>query len=207
MLPKLNKLHYLVDKTKTREKAEKKIRNELKNTDNELVKLQRGVAHYRNTKTGQNTIAIKGTDKTNIKDLISDVKLGLGLSSSDKQFKKRKNDIKRILKTNPDDEFVLTGHSLGASVGLSAMKNKGIRDRISNAELYNTGYTPAFHKEIKQGLTKDDLKEMKDKITHHHVIGDPISSFVLKERVGTLKKYNSGNKLTEPLKNHSLDNF
>ena len=207
MLPKLNKLHYLVDKSKTKEQAVNKIKKELVGTDNDLVKLQRGVAHYRNNKTGENTIAIKGTDKKNIKDLISDVKLGLGLSSSDKQFKKRRNDIKRILKENPNDEFTLTGHSLGASVGLSAMKNKGIRDRISNAQLYNTGYTPAFHKEIKQGLTKDDLKEMKDKITHHHVIGDPISSFVLKERVGTLKKYNSENKITEPLKNHSLDNF
>ena len=207
MLPKLNRLHYLIDKSKTKEQAEKKIRKELVGTDNDLVKLQRGVAHYRNNKTGENTIAIKGTDKKNIKDLISDVKLGLGLSSNDKQFKKRRNDIKRILKENPNDEFTLTGHSLGASVGLSAMKNKGIRDRISNAQLYNTGYTPAFHKEIKQGLTKDDLKEMKNKITHHHVIGDPISSFVLKERVGTLKKYNSENKITEPLKNHSLDNF
>jgi hypothetical protein len=207
MLPKLNKLHYLIDRSKTKEQAEKKIRNELKNTDNELVKLQRGVAHYRNNKTGENTIAIKGTDKTNIKDLISDVKLGLGLSSNDKQFKKRKNDIKRILKENPDDEFTLTAHSLGSSVGLMAMKNKGIRDRISNAQLYNTGYTPAFHKEMIQGLTKDDLKEMKNKITHHHVIGDPISSYLLKERVGELKKYNSENKLTEPLKNHSLDNF
>jgi hypothetical protein len=207
MLPKLNKLHYLIDRSKTKEQAEKKIRNELKNTDNELVKLQRGVAHYKNNKTGQHTIAIKGTDKTNIKDLISDVKLGLGLSSNDKQFKKRKNDIKRILKENPDDEFTLTAHSLGSSVGLMAMKNKGIRDRISNAQLYNTGYTPAFHKEMIQGLTKDDLKEMKNKITHHHVIGDPISSYLLKERVGELKKYNSENKLTEPLKNHSLDNF
>jgi len=207
MLPKLNKLHYLIDRSKTKEQAEKKIRNELKNTDNELVKLQRGVAHYKNNKTGENTIAIKGTDKTNIKDLISDVKLGLGLSSNDKQFKKRKNDIKRILKENPNDEFTLTGHSLGSSVGLMAMKNKGIRDRISNAQLYNTGYTPAFHKEMIQGLTKDDLKEMKNKITHHHVIGDPISSYLLKERVGELKKYNSENKLTEPLKNHSLDNF
>ena len=207
MLPKLNKLHYLVDKSKTKEQAVNKIKKELVGTDNDLVKLQRGVAHYRNNKTGENTIAIKGTDKKNIKDLISDVKLGLGLSSSDKQFKKRRNDIKRILKENPNDEFTLTGHSLGASVGLSAMKNKGIRDRISNAQLYNTGYTPAFHKEMIQGLTKDDLKEMKNKITHHHVIGDPISSFVLKERVGTLKKYNSENKITEPLKNHSLDNF
>ena len=151
MLPKLNKLHYLIDKSKTKEQAVNKIKKQLAGTDNELVKLQRGVAHYRNSKTGQNTIAIKGTDKTNIKDLISDVKLGLGLSSSDKQFKKRKNDIKRILKENPDDEFTLTAHSLGASIGLSAMKNKGIRDRITNAELYNTGYTPAFHKEIKQG--------------------------------------------------------
>lgn len=206
MLPKLNKLHYLVD-SKSKEKAEKKIRKELEGTDNELIRLQRGVAHYRNNKTGQNTIAIKGTDKTKLKDLISDVKLGLGLSSTDQQFRKRRNDIKRILKENPNDEFTMTGHSLGASIGLSAMKNKGIRDRISNAHLYNTGYTPAFHKEIKQGLTKEDLKEMKDKIIHHHVINDPISAYVLKERIGTLKKYNSENKITEPLKNHSLDNF
>jgi tetraacyldisaccharide-1-P 4'-kinase len=90
MLPKLNRLHYLIDKSKTKEQAENKIKKELVGTDNDLVKLQRGVAHYRNNKTGENTIAIKGTDKTNIKDLISDVKLGLGLSSSDKQFKKEK---------------------------------------------------------------------------------------------------------------------
>ena len=44
------------------------------------------VLHYENTKDNSNVIYVKGTIIYNPKGLISDVKLGLGIQSPDKQF-------------------------------------------------------------------------------------------------------------------------
>ena len=49
--------------------------------------------HYRNSKDNLNVISVKGTNVYNVKDLISDVQLGLGVQSSDKQFKDRRKGI------------------------------------------------------------------------------------------------------------------
>ena len=203
-LAKLTQLHYLIDKH-GKKKATKKINKKLEGTGYTVSKLKRGVANYKH-EDGHNVISVKGTDVKQKKDLISDIKLGLGFSNSDKQFKQRRNDIKNIIKTNDGDNY-LTGHSLGASISTSAMvKSKSIRDNIKKADVFNTGYTKSFHDEMSSGLKKSDKKELKNKLTHHRTKGDLISNALASNNIGEVKTYKQESK-TNPLANHSLESI
>jgi predicted alpha/beta superfamily hydrolase len=140
-----------------------------------------------------------------MKDLISDVKLGLGISREDKQFIRRTNQMKNYIKDNTGEHHIM-GHSLGGSIGTSMLaKSKTIRDNVKSANFYNTGYTPAFHKELTTGMTPKIARELNKKITHHHVIGDPISMFLGSGAVGKVKKYQ--NNIVNPLDKHSINFF
>tara|TARA_R110000823_G_scaffold238637_1_gene363945 strand:- start:114 stop:749 length:636 start_codon:yes stop_codon:yes gene_type:complete len=203
-LAKLTQLHYLIDKH-GKKKATKKINKKLDGTGYTVSKLKRGVANYKH-EDGHNVISVKGTDVKQKKDLISDIKLGLGFSNSDKQFKQRRNNIKDIIKTNEGDNY-LTSHSLGGSIALSAMvKSKSIRDNVKKAHLFNTGYTNKFHDEMSSGLKKTDKKELKDKILHHRTHGDVISNALKDNHIGEVKTYKQVSK-TNPLANHSLESI
>ena len=204
-LAKLNSIHYLVDKHGTGKKGLKKINQKLENTNYELSKLKRGVASFKSKEDGHNVITVKGTDIHNKKDLISDIKLGLGFSKHDKQFKTRQKQIKNIYKESEGPKY-LTGHSLGASVVTSAMaRSKSIRDNTEKAVGFNTGYTKAFHNELSKDLTKDDKKELNKKLEHHHVKSDVISTELTNQRIGKLKKYDV--KSINPLSKHSLESI
>jgi hypothetical protein len=203
-LAKLTQLHYLVDKH-GKKKATKKINKKLEGTGYEVSKLKRGVAHYKH-EDGHNVISVKGTDVKQKKDLVSDIKLGVGFSNSDKQFKHRRNQIKDIIKSNEGDNY-LTGHSLGGSIATAGMvKSKSIRDNVKEAHLFNTGYTKSFHDELSSGLKKTDKQELKDKLTHHRTKGDVISNALGSNHIGKVKTYKQESK-TNPLSNHSLESI
>jgi hypothetical protein len=138
---------------------------------------------------------------------MSDIKLGLGLSKYDNQFKNRTNKIKNILRDTKGDVNYLTGHSLGSSIISSAMtKSKSIRDNIKEAHGFNTGYTGLFNKELKKYLTPNDKKVIKKKLTHHHIKGDVISKSLTDDSLGKVIEYDSdaNNSLTQK---HSLKSF
>lgn len=202
---RLTQYHYLVDKYEP-DKAVKKINKRLKknNLDHYQIKdLTRGVLHYKNSKDNSNIISIKGTNKYDYRDLVSDVKLGLGFSKYDKQMKERKKQIKNIYKENEGQNFLI-GHSLGSSIMTNALiKSKSIRDNTKKAIGFNTGYTKLFHKEIKPD--KEVKKELKQKLTHYHAEGDIISSSLKDKRHGDLETVKT--ETSNPLQNHSLDNF
>lgn len=205
MHDKLTNLHYYVDMY-DKDKATKKINKRLKGSGYELMKLKRGVAHYK--KDGEHILSVKGTNPTHYKDLLSDVSIGLGLTSKDQQFKKRQKDIKNIYKSIPkEDKIDITGHSLGGSIATAVMTNsKSIRDRTNEAHLYNTGYTKQFHKSLKEGVDKETRRQLNDKITHHHIKGDVISSQLKNGAIGTVKQYEPPEN-TSLLHKHSLDSF
>ncbi len=201
-MSKLSQIHYNVDS----KKAKKKITKKADKLGYDVVSFNRGIVHYKNRDEGFNVVNVKGTDITNFKDLISDAKLGLGLSSKDKQFKDRRNEIKRIYREAEGDNY-LVGHSLGSSIGLSSMvKSKSIRDNTKKAYLYNTGYTGLFHDELNKGLSKNDKKDLKDKITHYHTKGDVVSNHLTNERIGDLNVVKPSKDATL-LEKHSLSNF
>ena len=205
-LAKLSQLHYLVDKH-GKKKGAKKIEKKLEGTGYELEKLKRGVAVYRNKESGESVLGVKGTDVKNRRDILSDIRLGLGLSKHDKQFKSRTKQIKEHMKNEKPNSTILIGHSLGGSIVTSAMaKSKSVRNNVKSAEAFNTGYTKEFNKELSKGLTKDDKKLLKNKLTHHHTEGDVISTALTNRgTIGRVKKIKSDD--VNPLKLHSLTNW
>ena len=201
-MAKLSQIHYNIDS----KKAKKKITKKADALGYDVVSFNRGVVHYKNRDEGFNVVNVKGTDITNFKDLVSDAKLGLGLSSKDKQFKDRRNEIKRIYREAEGDNY-LTGHSLGSSIALSSLvKSKSIRDNTKKAYLYNTGYTGLFHDELNKGLSKTDKKELKDKITHYHTRNDVVSTALTDKSIGEVKVVKAPKDATL-LEKHSLKNF
>ena len=207
MTKKLNKkdlaqLHYSVDRYKN---PEKHITKQLRDSPFELKSLERGVAHYKNINTGENIISLKGTNPKNFKDLRSDIMLGLGLAGADKQFRRRTNQIKDIYRSN-DGDNILIGHSLGGSTALHALtKNKSIRDNTKQAHLFNSGYSGAFHKELKGRISPEVKKELDSKITHHIIKGDVISGHLKEQAIGKVKEYSIDS--INPLEKHSIKSF
>jgi len=199
----LARLHYSV---KSEKDPAEYVREQLKGSDYQLEKLNRGVAHYKRISDGSHHVSIKGTDPNMFKDLVSDFKLGVGIGGTDKQFKRRTNQVKEIYRNNPDGDKYIVGHSLGGSIGTHMMaKSKGIRAATKQADFFNTGYTPSFHNELRSGLSKDDKKEIKSKVTHHHILGDVVSSSLLQKAIGKVKPYKI--KSGDLLKKHAVSSF
>ena len=145
VLAKLNKLHYKMSdgSDKDREKAIKKADK----LGYEVASHKRGVAHFKSKDNNDkyHVVTVKGTNPSFKRDIMSDIHLAIGKSSSDKQFKRRTNEIKKIYSgiDNNEDKY-LSGHSLGASIAAHAMaKSKSIRDNTKSAHLFNTGMTPS----------------------------------------------------------------
>ena len=196
----LTDIHYDVDtKPKRVFKRAKKLGYEVKS-------LTRGVAHFK--KNGKHIISVKGTDPTNSDDIKSDIAIGAGNTNSDKQFKNRRKTIKKIYRSISDDDNVsLVGHSLGGAVVTSALaKSKSIRDKTSHAHTFNTGYTKAFHKEQRKGLSKDDRDKLNEKITHHRIENDVVSEQIKGGSIGSVKNYKK-KKGSTALSSHSIDAF
>jgi hypothetical protein len=199
----LARLHYSV---KTEKDPAAYVREQLKGSDYELQNLNRGVAHYKRISDGSHHVSIKGTDPNMFKDLVSDFKMGVGLGGTDKQFKRRTNQVKEIYRNNPEGDKYIVGHSLGGSIGTHMMtKSKGIRAATKQADFFNTGYTPNFHNELRSGLSKEDKKEIKSKVTHHHILGDVVSSSLLQKAIGKVKPYKI--KSGDLLKKHAVSSF
>ena len=200
-MSKLTNIHYFMDKNNR-----KKVKKEASKLGYETKSLSRGVAHFE--KDGEHVISIKGTDPFNIKDMVSDANIFLGNVSNDKQFIKRRKEVKKIYKSIPDDEKVsLVAHSLGASIGTHILsKSKSIRDRTNQADFYNTGYTRSFHRELRKDLTPEDRRQLNEKITHHQVHGDVVSEPLKQGSVGGVIHYQPSENSTL-LERHSLNAF
>lgn len=203
----MTQLHYLVDKFDT-DKATRKINRKLAKhglNDYSVQSLNRGILHYKNKTDNSNVISVKGTNPLNVKDLISDVKLGLGFSKHDKQFRDRKNEIKRIYRNNTGENYI-TGHSLGGSVATNALvRSKSLRDNTKQVQLFNTGYTPLFHNELTKGLSKEDKKQLNKKIIQNHTQGDIISESLKLGSIGKVK-YETNSSIN-PLVKHGLETY
>jgi hypothetical protein len=196
----LTQAHYNVDKY-DRAKAKKKIEKHIKDTGYKLEELHRGVARFRDD-NGNNIVSIKGTNVANVKDLVSDIKLGLGVSSKDAQFEDRRKQVSKIYKKIGDEKVQIAGHSLGGSIATSILaKDKDIRTKTDKAHLFNTGYTHAFHKELRESTPKHVRQELRAKITQHHVAGDVISEQMKGGVIGTIQHHEKEESA------HSLTNF
>lgn len=199
-LAQLSKLHYHVD-SHSKPRAKVKIGKGADKVGFALKELHRGVAHF--SGDGMNVIALKGTNITNAADLKSDLGVLIGKATTDAQFVDREKQVLSILKRTPG-QFIMTGHSLGATIGTHLLgTNETIRNRVDEAHFFNTGYAPAYHKELRAKVDKLVRAELKDDITHHVVRGDVLSNSLLQGSVGSVEVQ----RPDETIALHGLDNF
>lgn len=150
----------------------------------------------------QRVISIKGTDPKNKSDLLSDVQLALGLHKSNIQFRQRKNEIKNIMRRDPDKEYYLTGHSLGGSVITNALASSpSILRNVKKAYTFNSGSSPAFEAMLKP--KKENVTMLHEKIEHHKTKADVISATPSTYGETIFRKQKSRNPFTA----HSITNF
>ena len=144
-------------------------------------------------------ISYRGTDPTNVLDLMADAQIFAGnpdflLGSPVGRFKQAEDTYLRIKEKYPDANIMITGHSLGAKEGLLVAEKYNIP-----AELFNVGSSPI-----------DFLipnAEANPNITIYNVPSDFIS---VSNRYDTSQKVidvpNKGN-VFNPISPHSMDNF
>jgi len=153
-------------------------------------------------KGNQSVISVKGTDPKSKSDVLSDIQLALGLHKSNIQFTERKNEIKNIMRLNPEREFILTGHSLGGSIITNALASSpSILRNTKKAYTFNSGSTPSFQAMLKP--RKENITMLNEKIEHHQTKADPISVYGNRFGETIFHKQKSRNPLTA----HSILNF
>lgn len=150
----------------------------------------------------QRVISIKGTNPTNKSDLISDAQLALGLHKSNIQFRQRKNEIKNIMRREPEKEYFLSGHSLGGSIITNALASSpSILRNVKKAYTFNTGSLPAFELSLKP--RKENISMLNEKLEHHKTKQDIISATPSRFGETIFRKQKSRNPFTA----HSITNF
>lgn len=142
--------------------------------------------------TNKATVAYRGTNPKNWRDLTTDVMIGLGLEGISSRFKRSKNVAKKVKEKYGD--ATLTGHSLGGSLALYAGKKQKLRSEVYNPGMAKPWYT-------------------NKKSTIYATVGDPINNIstinpliapLLKSRIRVEVPKGA---IWNPLSNHSIDQF
>ena len=202
---KLAELSYEIGKTKVKKRIANTIENvndHLKDEDIDYEVVpewtDRNITTYRN-KTDPKKIHIshKGTQfasSTTGKDVISDLKVALGLGNYDPHVRRRKKRTERIIKNLNPDQLTMSGHSLGGmTMNYTIGKSKKVREKLLQADSFNAGSSFAFNNDLKLSeRTKKQLKEIP--ITHHRTRNDIVSKGLTEDKgfgvpFGTLKEY------------------
>lgn len=125
---KLSSLAY----EKDREKLKKEARKLGYDIDEELSTANHIV--FKNRKTGKAVVAYRGTDPTNVDDLLADKDIAGG-----KREHRRFNEALHVAKKAQEKykDIEVTGHSLGGTQALHVYETLGVRARV-----YNPGSTP-----------------------------------------------------------------
>lgn len=179
-------------------------------------------------------IAHRGTSlhdgTTRLKDIKADLNIISGNIDSDKLFKNRKHDTKKIIKKikqdEPDSKIYLTGHSLAGLTTQNSLNDDYIRENVDRIETFNSASSPFYKPTIRKDSKK--YNEIKDMSVHHVIDGDLISKNAKTSLIGKVKKYKSNDdkpkihhkiykgikKMIEPfdfikdsLNKHSINNF
>ena len=131
---------------------------------------------YKHNQTGKATIAFAGTDTSKTKDILSDIRIGIGAEEQDPQFKQGLRTAKSVIAKYGRDNVDTVGHSLGGAIGHYVSSETGIKSHGFNAPTWGGLFTHATN----AGGKKWDYSNTKDST----VAGDIVSSWtnVLPER-------------------------
>lgn len=137
---------------------------------------------YYNKNTGKSTIRYRETDPTNIKDLGTDLLIGLGIQGLGSRFKRAEKVYDKATKKYGGKSNVdVIGHSLGGSLALHVNQTRGAK-----ATAFNPGAGPL---EPVKRLGNKILASLGDKKAKRRIrnqkqnaeiirnVGDPISFF------------------------------
>lgn len=126
-------------------------------------------AVYQHRRTKKVTIAFRGTNPTNWRDVTTDALMGFGMGSWGSRFKNAREITKKVIDTYGKENVTVTGHSLGGSQALHVSQRYGVK-----AEVYNPFVHPS---ETILSLGPRPAKGFKDATVHVNVT-DPVAMFV-----------------------------
>lgn len=169
-------------------KAQKKLSKHGYVVDTELSDSRERVVAYNKDK-GKLLFIENGTDPTNMKDLKTDVGLGLGKLPQDKRIANAKDAlVKAKEKYKAVNGTVLVGHSLGGGITNSIA---GGGDKVIN---YNPAYTVG--------------QTARGNVTNYRTKGDVVSAFAPSSNTKVLENNVKGTSgVDHLLKTHALENI
>ncbi len=150
----------------------------------------RDITYYKNDDAKKVNISARGTDLNNRlklkQDVNTDLMFGLGKEEHDKHFIKKSNRISDLVKKTPEDyEINLSGHSIGSSVVVNALKTKkNVRDRVNKVHTFNGAVSPFTKKP-----SKEIKKVLDEKVVNHRINSDVVSSSLAVNGFGKIKTY------------------
>ena len=113
------------------------------------------VAIYKDDKTKQMNIAIRGSDFSQpVKDLVGDIALIAGKLDETPRYKDVKNTIELAKKTNPEYKTKSISHSLGASTGRYLVE-EGVLDKSLG---FSEGISPFFQPQDNRNVSSIRFK-------------------------------------------------
>ena len=201
---KLAEMSYEIGKTKQKDRIPDAINNVNDHLEEEGINYEvvpewtdRHITTYRNLDDANKIhISHKGTQfgsSTGSKDVLSDLKIALGLGNHDKHVRRRKKRTERIIKNLDPSELTMSGHSLGGTtLNYTIGKSKKTREKLLQADTFNAGSSFAFNNDLK--LSERAKKELKEiPITHHRTRNDIVSKGLTEDAFGVpfgqLKEY------------------
>ena len=173
-------------------------------------------------------VAHKGTQPDSamgILDVVSDVRLGLRMESSDYQFSYRLKKTEQIYSSTKPSIFTMSGHSLGGATVIYALENsKLLRSGIDQADTFNAGATPVPRVNVSSFFYPKTERAKKKKLdqvlTHHRMEKDFVSKGMrYNAPLGEVRTYNISqavgddvdltkmNNVQKGLEAHHLEHF
>mgnify|MGYP003147659994 CR=1 FL=1 len=147
------------------------------------------VVVYVNRRTGEAIMGIRGTDPTKLRDIITDIRMGIGQDLEGMgRYKEIENAYHKFIKKYPHNSRVV-GHSLGANIGEVIARKNPYKSQFS---LFNKGASPLMKQEELENAF----------IRNYRIEKDPISFLGKKGLV--LKPKEKG---ASALDRHSIEQF
>jgi hypothetical protein len=140
-------------------------------------------------------ISYRGTNPTNISDLVADVKIATGFPLTGR-FDEAQKKYEAVRATYPDADITTTGHSLGGALGYSVAKNNQL-----DGHFFNMGSSIINPSDLIDTFSSDTSKP----VNTYHTFGDIVS--VSKKYMDTRDNFLQvprPNWLKDTLKNFAL---
>jgi len=142
-------------------------------------------------------ISYRGSDFADIKDIVSDIQIILGMNAVDVRIKISLDFYDQVTMKYPNYEKWLTGHSLGGTISYIVTKHR----KIDRCIVFNPGSSPT---KTFLSMMQDTLlnKARTKKVTTYKIFGDAVSTLSF---IGNVKTFFL--KTVDPTKLHTIDSF